>query len=97
MTLNEKPLESKVQRDIKKKLERAGWKVLKVIQLSENGHPDLLCMRDGVTVLIEVKRPGAEPRPLQQHRINQHVANGFAAFYVDNANDEKIQNMLYNI
>lgn len=81
--LKETPLEKKVQTKIKKYLENKGWKVLKVIQLSENGYPDILALKDGQAIWIEVKRPGAKPRPLQVHRIDQLKKMGFVAFYAD--------------
>ena len=81
--LKGKPLESKVQNQIKKYLELNGWKVLKIIQLSENGYPDIMALKNGTAIFIEVKRPGAKPRPLQVHRIDQLNKMGFMAFYAD--------------
>lgn len=64
-------LEKDIQADIKKRLEKAGWLVIKLIQTTLNGIPDLICHRDGVTVYIEVKRRGGKVSPLQTYRIKQ--------------------------
>jgi len=64
-------LEKDIQAKIKKQLERSGWLVIKLIQTSLNGIPDLLCIRDGESVFIEVKRPGGKVSPLQTYRIEQ--------------------------
>ena len=64
-------LEKDIQAKIKKQLEKSGWLVIKLIQTSLNGIPDLLCIRDGESVFIEVKRPGGKVSPLQTYRIEQ--------------------------
>jgi len=64
-------LEKDIQAAIKKRLEKSGWLVIKLIQTSLNGIPDLLCIRDGESVFIEVKRPGGKVSPLQTYRIGQ--------------------------
>jgi Holliday junction resolvase len=76
-------MESKLQSKIKNYLKLQGWRVIKTIQLSENGHPDLLCFKKGVTIVIEVKDKGKKPRPLQEFRINEWLQDGFKAFYAD--------------
>jgi hypothetical protein len=60
--------EAALQKSLIRELERRGWYVIKLIQTSKNGIPDLLIHRDGVTRYIEVKRPGEKPRPLQEFR-----------------------------
>ena len=87
-------MESKTQAAIKRKLQAAGWKVIKTIQLSENGHADLFCFRSGVTVFIEVKDTGKKPDPLQVFRLAEMEALGFTAFWTDDKNDERIKKML---
>ena len=64
-------LEKEIQTKIKKRLEKSGWMVIKLIQTSLNGIPDLLCIREGEAVFIEVKRPGGKVSPLQTYRIGQ--------------------------
>lgn len=59
--------ESHIQTTIKNKLTAAGWFVTKLIVTSTPGFPDLLCLRAGRIVMIEVKRPGCVPDPLQAY------------------------------
>ena len=80
-------LESKIQRDIIKSLEVAGWLVIKLIQTNRNGIPDLVCHKDGRTVYIEVKRPGKQPSKLQYYRLQQLWNAGIEAFVMSGAED----------
>ena len=41
------------QESVIKKYKLLGYKVVKVMKLSENGFPDLLCMKDGKCTWIE--------------------------------------------
>lgn len=75
--------EQKVQTQIKKYLEKLGYKVIKLIQLSENGYPDLMALKNGKSIFIEVKAKGKKPRELQLHRIEQLNNIGFKAFWAD--------------
>ncbi len=79
--------EQDIQSSIKKKLKKQGWTVLKIIQLSDNGYPDLLCLKQGQVKWIEVKRPGEKPSELQLHRINQLKKEGFDAVWVSSADE----------
>ena len=79
--------ESYIQSQIIVKLESWGWMVVKLIQTNTNGIPDLMAMKDGKTVFIEVKREGEQPAPLQKHRLNQINAKGILAFWADKADD----------
>ncbi len=51
------PLESEVKTKCKKKLEKAGWLVVHLIQTNCNGWPDTQIFRKGKTIFIEFKRP----------------------------------------
>ena len=35
------------------------------------GIPDLLCVKDGRAVFLEVKQPGKKPTPLQEQRMHE--------------------------
>ena len=70
-------LEKNVQTKIKKKLELEGWFVIKLITTSCNGIPDLLCLRNGITMFVEVKRPNGKLSELQKVRIDQLKQKGF--------------------
>jgi Holliday junction resolvase len=71
---------SKFQTKTIKKLKSKGWKVLKTIRLSESGYPDLICMREGVTIWVECKEVKDTLKPLQAFRIKELKENGFNAF-----------------
>lgn len=79
--------ESAVQAKIKRKLEQAGWFVTKLIQTSTNGIPDLLALRGGRAVFIEVKRPGGKPSDLQGYMLEKLQGLGFTALVATNEND----------
>ena len=70
---------SKFQTKIKKELEKNGFKVLKLIRLSENGYPDLLALKDGKASFIEIKEANDTLKPLQKHRIDELRSLGFEA------------------
>ena len=61
--------ESELQTQIKNRLTKHGWLVVKLISTSWNGIPDLLCMRKGVAMMLEVKTDTGVIAPLQEHRI----------------------------
>ena len=70
-------MESKIQSNIKARFERAGWMVVKLIQTNCNGIPDLMCLKNGKTIFIEVKQPGREPTELQKYRHAELTSQGF--------------------
>ena len=80
-------LESVVQREIIAYLEPKGWFVVKLIQTNKNGIPDLLCIRKGTCMFIEVKRAPARARPLQVYRMNELTKHGAKAFVVHSVNE----------
>lgn len=84
--MSSKPLESAVQAKIIARLRRNGWLVCKVLQTTLNGWPDLLAIKNGLTVYIEVKRKGEQPRPLQLLRHRQIIAAGGMVYVIDDEN-----------
>lgn len=71
---------SSYQSKIKKQFEKDGYKVLKLIRLSENGYPDLQCLRDGETIFIECKEANDTLQPLQKARIDELRKMNFKAY-----------------
>lgn len=67
-------------------MERRGYLVVKIIQCTLNGWPDLMCLKNGKVVFIEVKRPGGRASPLQLLRHEQLRAEGFPVLLIDNLN-----------
>jgi Holliday junction resolvase len=78
--------ESTIQAAIQRNLERAGWLVVKIIQTTKNGWPDLQAVRHGETVYIEVKDVGEEPSPLQEVRHRDLRKAGARVFWTDDKN-----------
>ena len=63
---------TKFQSKVIKQYESNGWTVLNIIKLSDNGYPDLLCMKLGeVDTWIECKEGGDTLKPMQKYRIDQ--------------------------
>lgn len=85
-------LESGTQRVIIINLEKAGYYVLKIIQSTKNGIPDVMAFkkdkRKFICFMVEVKRPGdtsvkradTKPDPLQDWRHREMNAFGMQTF-----------------
>jgi HJR/Mrr/RecB family endonuclease len=71
-TMNEQQIQTK----IKRKLIERGWYVTKLIKTSTNGIPDLLAIKYGKAMFIEVKREGGRLSPIQELRIEELKAAG---------------------
>lgn len=67
------PLESSITRSIVTLAKSLGWWTFKIAggPMQTSGIPDLLCVKDGRAVFLEVKQPGKKPTPLQVHRIKE--------------------------
>ena len=70
-------LEQKIQTKIIKKLELNGWYVVKLIKTSKNGIMDLMALRNGITMFIEVKQPNGVLSEIQKFRIKELTSQGF--------------------
>lgn len=74
-------MSSKFQTKIIKQYEANGWTVLNIIKLSDNGFPDLLCIKENeVDTWIECKEGNDTLKPLQKFRIEQLRKLGKQAF-----------------
>jgi Holliday junction resolvase len=69
--------EQKIQTKIINQLTKEGWLCVKLIKTNKNGIPDLMCLKDGITMFIEVKRPNGKLSELQKIRIKQLRDLGF--------------------
>jgi Holliday junction resolvase len=69
--------ESKRQSKIINQLTKEGWLCVKLIKTNKNGIPDLMCLKDSVTMFIEVKKPNGRLSELQKIRIKQLKDLGF--------------------
>lgn len=82
--------EQKLQTKIKQRLEQHGWFVTKLMKTSTNGIPDLLCLRKGLAVFLEVKTDDGVVSQLQQFMIDKLKRNGFHARVVRSVDDVDI-------
>jgi Holliday junction resolvase len=80
-------MESKIQANIKARFEKAGWMVVKLIQTNCNGIPDLMCLKGGKAIFIEVKQPGSEPTELQKYRHAELIKQGFQVYVLTSEKD----------
>lgn len=64
-------LESQIQAKIIKRYQNDGYIVVKLIKTNTNGIPDLMCLKNGETIFIEVKAKNGKLSELQKHRIKQ--------------------------
>lgn len=70
--------ETPIRKGIRDYLMVHGWKVARILQSmgSEKGIPDLVAIRDGVTVWLEVKKPGGKLSDYQQAWRDDCLAHG---------------------
>lgn len=80
-------LESTIQRKTKERLEKKGWLVIKLIQTTMNGIPDLIALKNGIVIFIEIKRPGEKPTRLQVYVHNLLRNAGFKVLVITNENE----------
>ena len=73
----ERKLESEIQAAIIRQYEQQGYLVVKIGLCNKQGFPDLMVMKAGKILFIEVKRPGEKPRPLQEYRHRKLKEQGF--------------------
>lgn len=73
----ERKLESEIQAAIIRQYEQQGYLVVKIGLCNKKGFPDLMALKDGKALFIEVKRPGEKPRPLQEYRHRELREKGF--------------------
>jgi Holliday junction resolvase len=70
-------LEQARQKKISDRLKKEGWIVVKLIKTTMNGIPDLMALRNGETLFVEVKQPKGKLAPIQELRIQELKEQGF--------------------
>ncbi len=87
--------EKDIERRLISEVRKTGGLCLKFISPGWSGAPDRICLwPDGEAVFVELKRPGAKPRPLQERRAAQLKELGFEVLTVDST--EKIKELFNN-
>jgi Holliday junction resolvase len=79
--------EAELQKKIVDRLNRHGWSCIKLIQTNMNGIPDLMCIRKGTVMFLEVKTETGVIAPLQQKRIDDLNKHGVFAKVVRSVED----------
>jgi Holliday junction resolvase len=72
--------ESEIQSKIIKNHKESGWLAIKLIQTNTNGIPDLLLIKEGQVVFVEVKSQYKKPTPLQEYVHGQLRKAGVNVF-----------------
>jgi Holliday junction resolvase len=75
--------EQKLQRKIIAFFEKNGFFVVKIIKANINGLPDIILLKNGRSVFMEVKKDTkTKACPLQEYRLGQLREMGFNAYVV---------------
>ncbi len=85
------PKENVIQAHIKQYLTMKGWLVIQnatyqQLVTAHKGLSDLICVREGLVLFLEVKRPGGKLSPHQEkfkEEIEAHGGNYMVAFGID--------------
>jgi len=84
------PRESSIVAAIVRVAKQRGYWVMKIhggpYQLA--GVPDLLCLKDGRAMFLEVKQPGKKATEIQARRMNEIETQGGAACHVVTSKEE---------
>ena len=79
--------ETEIQKQIIDYLKLSGWDVYRMnsgrkggVTLHKKGTPDLLAMKKGLTIWVEVKQLGKKPTDIQIRRHEEIRQNGFNVF-----------------
>lgn len=76
--------ESKIERKLKKEIEKIGGKALKFVSPGMSGMPDrIVLLPEGRIFFIELKAPGKKPRALQEYRAKELRSLGFKVKCID--------------
>jgi len=79
--------ESTIQSKIAKRLRENGWLVVKLIQTTMNGIPDLMAIRKGNVIFLEVKREGEDATELQKYVMDNLSKAGCFTMVVRSVED----------
>jgi hypothetical protein len=86
------PREASIVAAIVRVAESHGWMPIKIhggpYQLS--GLPDLLCLKQGRAVWLEVKQPGKKPTEIQKRRMAELCDRGGTPCHVVTSKDEAL-------
>jgi len=92
MAQRKKPLEKTITNNIIRYLNSLPACYARKVHSSRyaSGFPDVICVREGIAIFIEVKRPGNRPTPLQLSELERWREAGaitLVAYSVDDVKD----------
>jgi Holliday junction resolvase len=87
--------ESIIQGKIRALLINEGFYVVKLINTSKPGIPDLMAIKDGRVIFFEVKSAGGKVSKLQEHQMEQLREIGVEAYVVRST--VEVKSLLTNV
>jgi hypothetical protein len=79
--------ESTIEKTVCKHAETRGWLVRKCAYIGRKGAPDRWFFKAGRLLLIEFKRPGETPDPIQRREHARLRRAGFAVYVINDIDD----------
>lgn len=79
--------EATLQTQIKNRLQKHGWFVTKLIQTSTNGIPDIMAIKNGNVIFLEVKSETGKASELQLYMMEKLRKFGCFAAVINNISD----------
>jgi hypothetical protein len=87
--------ESRIEKRLKKEIEKIGGKALKFVSPGMSGIPDRLVLFKSIAIFVELKAPGEKLRPIQEHRAKEIRALGFRVECIDSI--EKVDSFVLDL
>jgi len=88
-------LESRIEKRLKKEVERLGGKCLKFVSPGVVGVPDRIVLIFGKIIFVELKAPGKKLRAIQKYRAKELKNLGFRVECIDSI--EKVMNFINEV
>ena len=79
--------ESTIQNAIQKHLKKNGWFTVKIIMASKNGIPDVVAIKDGRVIFLEIKNEIGRLSEIQKYRIEELKSYGSEVYVVRGIDD----------
>lgn len=81
--------ESQLRSNIVRVLKRRKWLVMPLTERSSSGYPDMMIIKDGRVVFVELKRQSGKIEPIQLYWNELLKKNGVEAYFVRSVDDIK--------
>lgn len=75
--------ESRIENELRNRVEKIGGKAYKFSSPANNGVPDRIVLYKGQCYFVELKRPGEDLRPLQKAVRRKFEKLGFKVYVID--------------